>query len=103
MLMPGYIKGWKTGTELDRDGFKHLMNIELRRKVDSRGPIYEIGEAIGMGCRASWGRGLSRLCCSKTRVTGSGPNRYAGRSRAKATLLSLQLSTAVSVPEAVLF
>jgi hypothetical protein len=35
MLLPGYIKGWKTGTELDREGFKHLMNIELRRKGDS--------------------------------------------------------------------
>ncbi len=71
MLMPGYIKGWKTGTELDREGFKNLMNIELRRKVDSRGPIYEMGEAGGMGCRASWGRGLSRQCCSMTRATGS--------------------------------
>ncbi len=35
MLLPGYIKGWKTGTELDREGFKHLMNIELRRKGNS--------------------------------------------------------------------
>ncbi len=34
MLLPGYIKGWNTGTELDRDGFKHLMHIELRRKRD---------------------------------------------------------------------
>ena len=33
MLLPGYIKGWKIGTELDRDGFKHLMHIELRRKA----------------------------------------------------------------------
>jgi hypothetical protein len=34
-LLPGDIKGWAIGTELDREGFKHIMHIELRRLRDS--------------------------------------------------------------------
>jgi hypothetical protein len=30
-LQPGYFKDWVAGTELGRDGFKTLMQIELRR------------------------------------------------------------------------
>ena len=33
-LQAGYMKGWAAGTELEREGFKQLMSIELRRKGD---------------------------------------------------------------------
>ncbi len=34
-LLPDDIKGWAIGTELDREGFKHIMHIELRRLGNS--------------------------------------------------------------------
>jgi hypothetical protein len=30
-LQPGYFKEWIAGTDLERDGFKKLMQVELRR------------------------------------------------------------------------
>ena len=32
-LQQGYFKDWVSGTELGRDGFKKLMQVELRRHV----------------------------------------------------------------------
>ncbi len=47
-LLPGDMKGWVIGTELDREGFKHLMHIELRRLGDF---LIEILKGGGSWCR----------------------------------------------------
>ena len=39
-LQPGYFKDWIAGTELGRDGFKKIMQIELRRQM---GWLWELG------------------------------------------------------------
>jgi hypothetical protein len=52
-LEPGYFKpgDWMAGTGLGRDGFKKLMQLELRRQGSGRG-----------GGGGDWMRGRSRTC-----------------------------------------
>jgi hypothetical protein len=56
-LLPGDIKGWAIGTELDREGFKHIMHIELRRLGGFLDLGWERTEEVVVG-RGGWKEGL---------------------------------------------
>jgi hypothetical protein len=72
-LQAGYMKGWAAGTELEREGFKQLMSIELRRKGDP-GDDGDKGSGRG-GMRLSVG-GWAKVDMPDWHV--GGPGRYGG-------------------------